>query len=95
MQLHIFDTYILLDVSARVIQEAGRGRNSTGYESYLHKLRSFLGRVPGVVLKESKPHAVSFEYHGIDVDLLVSPNWSTPDDLWHFLQDVDQDQIFE
>lgn len=79
-----------------MIKEAGgKKKTATGYESYLHQLRSFLGRVPGVILNESKPHAVNFQYHGIDVDLLVSPNWSKASDLWDFLQDVADDQIFE
>lgn len=66
-----------------------------GVRKPLHQLRSFLGKIPGLVLNATKPHAVNFTYHGIDVDLLVSPNWPSPYDLWRFLQNVDRGKLFD
>ena len=94
--------YNFVDVDAREIKDIrARGKRTpsgdidTGYGKYLHRLRIFLGSVPGVTLSQAKPHAVNFYYYGIEVDLLVSPNWRDLDALWTFLQDVDRDHLFE
>ena len=99
----LLNLYNYIDVNAIEIRDIGaRGERTpygdidTGYGKYLHRLRSFLGSsVPGVTLNKAKPHAVNFSYGGIDVDLLVSPIWPDQSTFWKFLQDVDQDQIFE
>ncbi len=98
--MHFPRTFV--DVDAREIKNTRAKRQcttfgdiDTGYGKYLDKLRIFLRSVPGVTLSKTKPHAVNFYYYGIEVDLLVSPNWPNLDALWTFLQDVDREHLFE
>ncbi len=69
---------------------------------YRHRLwevfrqtEELLRQCAGVTLNRTKPHAVNFYYYGIEVDLLVSPNWPNLGALWTFLQDVDREYLFE
>ena len=62
-----------------------------GYERWLTKLHLFLEETIPEKYHHSKttPHAVQFVYKGrIDVDLLVSPFWQSPEDLYRFLKSV-------
>lgn len=61
-----------------------------GYEKPLHKLRSHMGREWRVKLyKPPSMVSVNMRYEcadtKIDVDILVSPNWDSPEDLFNFL----------
>ncbi len=66
-----------------------------GYTMPLHKLRSFLGGLWRVQLQPPLKMSVSMKYKtfdqqdrelSIDVDVLVSPNWENPADLYNYLQ---------
>lgn len=61
-----------------------------GFRAWLEKVKSFLQKSFGGSFKVT-PHAVQFEYGGkIDVDLLLSPYWSDPHQLYKFLGQVPQ-----
>lgn len=64
-----------------------------GFRAWLEKVKSFLQQSLGrnFKLEQLTPHAVQFEYGGkIDVDLLLSPYWSDPHQLYKFLGQVPQ-----
>ncbi len=65
-----------------------------GYTLPLHKLRSFLGGLRSVQLQPPQKMSLSLKYKtfdqqdrelSIDVDVLVSPNWENPADLYNYL----------
>ena len=61
-----------------------------GVDSVLEKLKKFLSRHFGKDFKFDKtsPFSLQFRFHNdIDVDLLPSPYWETPDQLHRFLED--------
>ena len=46
--------------------------------------------------RDQAPHAVQFKYDGrIDVDMLISPHWREPSELYRFLQSIPQGQRFK
>ncbi len=66
-----------------------------GYRTPLHKLRSFLGGLRSVQLQPPQKMSVSLKYKtfdqqdrklSIDVDVLVSPKWDNPTDLYDYLR---------
>ncbi len=67
-----------------------------GYKQPLHKIRSFLGGLRRVELSPPLKMSVSLKYKAynyqsqqeqiIDVDILVSPNWSDRRDFYEFLR---------
>ena len=68
---------------------------SEGYRTPLHKLRCFLGSLWRVELKPELKMSVSLKYKtfdqqdrelSIDVDVLVSPKWENPADLYDYLR---------
>lgn len=68
-----------------------------GYQAWLEKLKHFLQQSLGRKFKldQLTPHAVQFEYEGkIDVDLLLSPYWSDPHQLYDFLRQVPEAKRF-
>ena len=57
------------------------------------QLKTFIERVRGVTMRsQSLEYSVqfAFNYRGmsIDVDLLVSPYWESPDEFYDFLKDI-------
>lgn len=66
------------------------------YRPWLSKMKEFLERVKDVVLDPVDPmrpagHAVHFTYKAtVDVDLLISPMWSTPNEYYQFLRGVEE-----
>ncbi len=73
---------------------------SEGYRTPLHKLRSFLGGLRSVMLQTPLKMSVSLKYKtydqqdrelSIDVDVLVSPKWENPADLYDYLRKAKQD----
>ena len=70
-----------VDISQHTVRE-------NGFRAWLEKMKSFLQRSFGGSYKLT-PHAVQFKYDGkIDVDLLLSPYWSDPDQLYKFLGQI-------
>lgn len=68
-----------------------------GYQAWLEKLKHFLQQSLGRKFKldQLTLHAVQFEYEGkIDVDLLLSPYWSDPHQLYDFLRQVPEAKRF-
>ncbi len=73
---------------------------SEGYRTPLHKLRTFLGGLRSVKLQPPLNMSVSLKYKtydqqdqelSIDVDVLVSPKWENPADLYDYLRGAKQD----
>ena len=65
-----------------------------GFRPSLEKVKSFLQKSFGGSFEET-PHAVQVEYGGkIDVDLLLSPYWSDPHQLYDFLRQVPEAKRF-
>jgi hypothetical protein len=63
------------------------------FEPWTSQLKSFIERVRGVTMRSrSLEYSVqfAFNYRGmsIDVDLLVSPYWESPDEFYDFLKDI-------
>ena len=70
-----------VDISQYTVRE-------NGFQALLEKMKSFLQRSLGGSYRLT-PHAVQFKYDGkIDVDLLLSPYWSDPHQLYKFLGQV-------
>lgn len=45
---------------------------------------------------DEKPHAISFSFNQrIDVDMLISPYWREPSELYKFLKDIPQSERFK
>ena len=68
-----------------------------GCEAWLYKLKEFLQQTLGRKFKldGQTPHAVQFVYDGkIEVDLLLSPCWSNPKQLYDFLRTVPKAKQF-
>lgn len=65
-----------------------------GYDLPLHKLRSFLGGLRQVQLKPRLKMAEPLTYTTseiqIEVDILVSPDWQSPKELYDYLKDAKQ-----
>ena len=81
-------TYVYTDVKAdrREIQRI------------LRELRDFLSTTLGrkFELIKSTPHMVQFHYdRKIDVDLLISPFWSSADELYQFMRTLHKDDRYK
>ena len=66
-----------------------------GYKAWLKEMKVFLRQSLGEKFKldQLTLHAVQFEYsRKIDVDLLLSPYWSNPKQLYDFLRHVPEAQ---
>ena len=69
-----------------------------GIKSWLEKIDDFLKRTLGRKYEHQRntPHAVQFKYDGkIDVDLLISPYWSSKEDFYRFLKTLRPEKRFE
>ncbi|KAL5477772.1 hypothetical protein EMCRGX_G024614 [Ephydatia muelleri] len=70
------------------------------YRPWLSKIKELLKRVPDVVLEPVDPtrplgHAVHFTYKAtVDVDLLITPTWDSPDGYYQFLRGVEERRRF-
>ena len=63
-----------------------------GYDFWLNILESFLDRKFPYQLTEKKrtAHSLQFTFdRDLPVDMLVSPNWKSPNELYQFLQHRD------
>ena len=83
----------LTDISA---EQAASARN--GFEEWLLKVKGFLSRTLHDKYEFTKltRHAVHFKYdRKIDVDLPLSPYWSSRDELYRFLMRLHQSERFE
>lgn len=58
-----------------------------GFHFWLEQLKTFLNRTLGISA-EITPHSVQFDYNHLEVDLLVSPCWHNPNQLYNFLKTV-------
>ena len=63
------------------------------FAPWISELKSFIQTHPDVtVTSESERYSVKFVFHyqgmEIDVDLLVSPYWESPENFYHFLQQI-------
>ena len=70
------------------------------YRPWLSKIKELLKWVPDVVLEPVDPtrplgHAVHFTYKAtVDVDLLITPTWDSPDGYYQFLRGVEERRRF-
>ena len=75
-----------LDIRAEVVYD------QNGYKTWLTLLKSFIASEPNVSNVSYNPWFVQFlfQYRGVrlDVDLLVSPYWDTPQDFYEFLRRI-------
>ena len=66
--------------------------DQNGYKTWLTLLKSFIASEPNVSNVSYNPWLVQFpfQYRGVrlDVDLLVSPYWDTPQDFYEFLRRI-------
>lgn len=72
---------------------------SSGYEKWLDLLTRFLQSAPTLHEKvyglKQTTYSVQFTYKGyIEVELLVSPFWYRPDDLYGFLNRLQRDKLY-
>lgn len=74
-------------------------RSGRMFEPWLRQLKELIERVDGVTLmRQSKQFSVqfSFDYNHqgspVDVDLLISPYWNNPEELYNFLRSVPQEE---
>ena len=63
------------------------------FRPWISQLEEFICRVKGVSVQHADFFSVNFSYEvsqglSLEVDLLVSPYWSTPQEFYQFLREV-------